>query len=420
MVNCPKSLRLFWKAVKSTRHEMWVSLQVLVAATLLLSLGLYMVEHKAQPDVFRNYWDALLWSFMDYIGDPGKFAVYKPITFWGRLLNILCAFVKIAIFAVPAGLVANGFRNAISADKRAKELNDFKQRLMRSFRRKQDRYTKYRVVPRYVSPVDVQALQEIDTKDIIDAVRHSDCFRLRNLASAVPTDKNPHDRLVIETMPTEGRTAYGCCIDRESSVTIVAPTAAAEVALGNFAYYLALYGGFNYVSKERDEDRDSPRSYYLVDDDMTDVERHYIDDVQRLTRGGWVIFVIASDSVHSEQLHFITSIQPKLNAGTSTVIDSTKFDELYAKVSSDMASQFRLMSERDLRYLPVGKKNAAMRVGAGKKCNAFTLRIDWAVAAFDDRYIAIASALAQDFAAVLTPGCNLTPDPLWKSHGFGY
>ena len=298
--------------------------------------------------------------------------------------------------------------------------DDYKSRLMKAFHRKQDRYTKYRVVPRYVSPVDVQALQEIDTKDIIDAVRHSGSFRLRNLASAVPSDRNPHDRLVIETIPVVGQTAYGCCIDRGSSVTIVAPSAAGEVAMGNFAYYMALYGGFNYVSKERDEDSDAPRSYYLVDDDMTAVERQYVDDIRRVARGGWVVFVIAADSVHPEAFHFVTAIQPKLNAGTSTVIDRQRFDELYEKLSADMAASYGLGSERDTRYLPVGKKNATMRIGAGRDCNAFTLRVDWTVAAFDDRYIAIADTLARDIASVLTPDRDVTPDPSLKSSGFGY
>ena len=112
------SFRLFWRAVKSTRHEMWVSVQVLVVATLVLSLLLYLVEHNAQPDVFHNYWDALLWSFMGYIDDPGEFATYTPITFWGRVLKIMCALVNIAIFAIPAGLVAGGFSDAIAEDKR--------------------------------------------------------------------------------------------------------------------------------------------------------------------------------------------------------------------------------------------------------------------------------------------------------------
>ena len=142
-----KSFSLFWRAVKSTRHEMWVSLQVLVVTTLVLSLLLYLVEHHAQPGVFRNYWDALLWSFMGYIGDPGEFATYTPITFWGRVIKIACALVNIAIFAVPAGLVAGGFSDAIAEDKREMKLEEMRWHLFKSFRRMQDKSTKLRTVP---------------------------------------------------------------------------------------------------------------------------------------------------------------------------------------------------------------------------------------------------------------------------------
>lgn len=399
---------------------MWVSVQVLVAATLVLSLLLFLVEHSAQPEVFHNYWDALLWSFMGYIGDPGEFTPYTPITFWGRVLKIACALVNIAIFAVPAGLVAGGFSDAIANDKRERELDEYKIRLTKAFRRKQDRYTKYRVVPRYVSPVDVQATQEIDTKDIIDTVRNSDCFRLRNLASAVPSDKNPIDRLVIETFPTEGRTPYGCCIDRGSTVTIVAPSSATEVAIGNFAYYLALYGGFNYISKERDEDRDCPRSYYLLDENPSEIEKQYLTDIKKLSRGEWVIFIIAADSVHDENFHFITAINPKLNSGELSVTDSRTFNELYDKAAADLQAKFNLKAELNTRYLPIGKKNIAMKIGGGKECNAFTLRIDWAIPAFDDRYIAIAHTLACDIASLLTPTYSIGPLSDWKADGYGY
>ena len=201
-----KSFRLFWKAVKSTRHEMWVSFQILIILTFVLSLMLYIVEHNAQPDVFSNYWDAFLWSWMGYIDDPGGFADYSPITVWGRILKILCALVNIAIFAIPAGLVAGGFSDAISEDRREKEIEELKFRLEKAFKRKQDKATMYKIVPRYVSPIDIQALQEIDMKDITDAVRASENFRFRNLASAQPSSETPVDRLVIEPIPSVGRT----------------------------------------------------------------------------------------------------------------------------------------------------------------------------------------------------------------------
>ena len=89
--------------------------------------------------------------------------------------------------------------------------------------------------------------------------------------------------------------------------------------MGNFAYYVALYGGFNYVSKEFEEDTDVPHSYYLVDDNPSESQREYLDDIRRVTRGGWAIVLIVAGSVHPESFHFVTAIQPKLNAGATTI-----------------------------------------------------------------------------------------------------
>lgn len=415
------SFRLFWRAVKSTRHEMWISLQVLVATTLVLSLALYLVEHNAQPDIFRNYWDALLWSSMGYIGDPGEFATYTPITFWGRILKIACAIVNIAIFAVPAGLVAGGFSDAIADDKRNRELDEMRRRLEKAFRRKQDKATKLRTVPRYVPLVTVQVMQQIDTKDIIDAVRASDNLRLCNLASAKPESDNPADRLVIEEFPRRGRTAYGCCIDRGSRVTIIAPTASNEVGIGNFAYYVALFGGFNYISKEYDENTDEPRSYYLLDDEQADgAVRAYLHDIRRLTRGDdrWAIALIAADSVHPEKLHFVTSRLEKAGGG-STLIRLDDFARLYESMAGTMLKEFGLESELDRRYRPAGVKNVTVRIGGGRDCNAFTIRVDWGIVAFDNRHVAIAYAMARQIAAALE-GRTVEPSPQWKQDGCGY
>lgn len=415
------SFGLFWRAVKSTRHEMWVSVQVLVVTTLVLSLLLFWVEHSAQPDVFRNYWDALLWSFMGYIEDPGEFATYTPITFWGRVLKIACALVNIAIFAVPAGLIAGGFSEAIAVDKRERELEDMRGRLTKSFRRNYNKPTKLRHVPRYVSLVDIQVRQQIDTKDIIDAVRSSEDFRLCNLAEAQPANLNPQDRLVIEIIPTEGQTSYGCCIDRGSKVTIVATSVYREVGSGNFAYYLALFGGFNYISREREDLPGEYTSYYLVDDEnMTQQKSDFITDVRRLSSGDdrWTIAFIVADSIHPESFHFVTATLKKLGID-STIIDKEIFNRLYQQVSETMKADFGLESECDMRYLKAGAKNICVKAGGGRSCNAFTLRLDWNVIAFDIRYMEIILALAQLMAKVLE-NRDIEIKKEWKETGFGY
>lgn len=113
-----KGFRYFWKGLVAAKREMWVSLQVLIATTLVLAGLLYWVEHPAQPNNYRNLWDSILWAMMSYLDNPGKFAPADPITFVGRILWIVTSMLKIAIFAIPAGLVAKGFQEAYVKEKR--------------------------------------------------------------------------------------------------------------------------------------------------------------------------------------------------------------------------------------------------------------------------------------------------------------
>lgn len=417
-----KSFQLFWRAVKSTRHEMWVSLQVLIVITLILSLALFLVEHNAQPDVFTNYWDAFLWSTMGYIDDPGEFATFTPITFWGRVLKIACALINIAIFAVPAGLIAGGFSDAIAEDKREKELESLRERLSKAFRRVQLKNTSIRVVPRYLSIVSIQVNREIDTKDIIDAVRSSDTYRLKNLASAKPASENPVDRIVIELVPQEGKTSYGCCIDRGSNVTIVAPTGASEVGFSNFAFYLALFGKFNFISKEYEENKDERQSYYILENpDASQPVKDYVKDVKKFSEreNAWVIVLIAADSVHPEDLHFITRMKEEVNSSGTSIIDKEKFQEMYELVSKDMEEKFGLQSEIDNKYKAIGIKNIISRTGGGTLYNSFTLRLDWDVVAFRTQNKHVAMTLAKDFSETLA-GKEIEYSEKWETPGYDY
>lgn len=105
-----KGIQFFWKGLKAAKADMWTSLQVLVIATFALGTILYFVEHEAHPEVYAHWYDPYVWGFMSYLGNPGKFSPGEPITMLGRFIAIIISVIKILIFAVPAGLVANGFR----------------------------------------------------------------------------------------------------------------------------------------------------------------------------------------------------------------------------------------------------------------------------------------------------------------------
>ena len=407
-----KGFRYFWKGLVAAKREMWVSLQVLLVLTFVLSIMLYAVEHVAQPDNYSSLWDSILWSFMSYLGNPGKFAPADPITITGRLLWIIISMLKIAIFAIPAGLVAKGFQDAFAKEKREKQLILIRSRLEKAFRPRQCRYTKERTEPRYVSVVDIEAKQHIDLKDIMDAVNDGANYRLRNLATTQNASEHPQDRLVVEHFPVTESAPYGCKIDRQSKITIVGTSNVHEAGIGNFAYYVAELGGFNYVSKEVEVDEDNPVSFYVVEnpeDEASNCKR-FIDDVKSLSRGKdkWVIFFIstsgAEEPAYPTHFHFIYGAKKGDEGYTDTnltICDTQRFDSFYQQLTTQLQSEFGYESDRHRYHTGAGKKNIARRIGGGTDTNAFTLRTAFKVTAWDDRNIAIAKTIAENIKSSL-------------------
>jgi voltage-gated potassium channel len=421
------SFVLFGRAFKNAKNDFWVSIQVLFVATVILALLFYFVEHTAQPEEYKNPWDAFVWAITRYIGDPGKFAGKGPVTLTGRYIDTFIGILKILIFAVPAGLVANGFRKAMEDDKRKRQLTGFSERLRKAFRRKQCRYTRYKVVPRYVSIVDIEAAQRMTTKDILDTIDFCQDFRLRNLATTQNLNEHPQDRLVVEHFPLEGHTSYGCKIDRGSDITIVSTSSVSEAGIGNFSYYLALYGGFNYISKEFEQKPDDPLSYYLIGDEHAEPQlEDFLKDLRALTRGDnkWAMMMLsasgAEEPQHPTQFHFVHKVQKKLEAQPTTTIQEEKFNQMYQALSQMLDEDFQLKSDLDELYLPVGKKNIAMQIGGGKECNAFTLRTAFSVTEWDDRYIAIVRKMAEIINLQIGTGKAIEEDKAWKESAMGF
>lgn len=420
------SFVLFGRALKNARKDFWVSIQVLLVATIVLAILFYAVEHTAQPEEYSTPWQAFVWALTRYIGDSGKFAGNGPVTLVGRYIDTLIGIIKILIFAVPAGLVANGFKKAMDDEKRRIQLENFTDRMHKAFRRKQCRKTLYRVVPRFVSIVDIQAQQGIDTKDILDTVAYGKDFRLRNLATSQNITEHPHDRLVAEHFSLECPTSYGCCIDRGSDVTIVSTSSSSEAGISNFAYCLALFGGFNYMSKEFEQNPDSPTSYYVVQDEQAEPQlQDFMADLRRLGgKGKWTIFLLsasgAEEPVYPTQFHFVHKVQEKLGKQPTTTLHEEAFQKLYTELAAMFSNDFSLGADQDQYHRPVGKKNVGVRIGAGETTDVFTLRIAFSVTVWDDRCTAIERKMAEIICQNLEPQKPFEEKKEWKDNGNGF
>ena len=274
------SFKLFWNAIKGSGRDIWTSLQVILAITVVLAIIFYIFEHQAQPEEY-GFWQSIWWALLRYIGDPGKFAQVAPVTIVGRIIAMLIGILGILIFAIPAGVIGARFRKAIDDDKRQKELQSFRSRLTKSFRRVSDKtlrsylnslpdkggekFKKLNFVPRVKNVSTLQVNQGMNINDVMDTCANFNEFRFKNQASVFSIEENPTDRFLVENFPLNRK--YGCCINRGSKVTIFSTSSSTEVGCGWFSYYLAKMGGFNYISKDIDADPDELDSFFNISDE---------------------------------------------------------------------------------------------------------------------------------------------------------
>ena len=126
-------IHLFKTAFMNTRRQIFVSGIFLVAITCVLTVILYLAESRVDPDF--GFWDAFIWPYEKYLGDPGKVVDDPLMSPIGKFIGTLVGIMGVAIFAVPAGLIGSGLTDAMDEEKREDELNGFRRRMQKAFRR---------------------------------------------------------------------------------------------------------------------------------------------------------------------------------------------------------------------------------------------------------------------------------------------
>ena len=420
-----KAFRFLGQAVKSKKTEMAVSLQFLVVVTIVLSLLLYLVEHDSNPEMISNGWSAIIWAFAKYIGDPGKVADLPIVTTAGKAISFCVGILGIAIFAVPIGLVGSGFTEAIEQKEKEDKLRDNIDKLHKSFERKADRITGYQIVPMFQSVADVQAKMSMTEADIFDAVKASPDFRVFNIAATIPAEKNPFDKLAIEHFQINR--PYGCFIDRESRVTIIAPSAMSDPMIGNFAYYLAKIGGFNYISRELG-DVLPYQSFYLPTTFDAPGQQEFMDDVKEVTsrRSPWTFTMLAAAGAlepdYPEQVH-IGYGGPKGDSGFDAqnllVHDFKKADSIFAALETELQEKLNITCERQQRYRYDNEKIYLRHLPHPERINSVIFRIAWTAFAWNPERIKLAETMAEIIRGQLDPGRPIDRSEL-KIKNIGY
>lgn len=106
-----RALALMSRVVKERRAELVISILIVIILLILSSSAMYMVENHAQPEKSSSIPETMWWSIatLTTVG----YGDVAPITPAGKVLGGFIAVLGIGLVALPAGILASGFSEAL-------------------------------------------------------------------------------------------------------------------------------------------------------------------------------------------------------------------------------------------------------------------------------------------------------------------
>jgi len=435
-----KAFRFLSTAISSKKKEILVSLEFIMVVTIVLSFILYLVEHDSNPVMIKDGWHSIVWAFAKYLGDPGKIADTPLVTTAGHIIAFLVGVMGVAIFVVPIGFLSAGFQEAVEKDKHNAELEEYREKISRSFRRTgnksfkgyldehadivDERFKTLNFVPQRMPVSKLQVRQGLTLDNVIETCKESKEFRLKNLSAALSDEELAPDRFIVEHFPLNRE--YGCYKPRKSNVTIVCPSSLDEVGIGWFTYYLAKMGGFNYISHEIKDDSDGEDSYYNLSPKPSESaekrREEFLKDLTADESVKWVIIFVThvKNSDNTVDFHFSAA---RKNGLDCTVEDLDTYKRFTERFTDLMKREFELDTVAPSGRHPLLKKNLGYEIRKRRPgTNVFVLRPSSELMNFNTHKLAIAYRMALLISEQFDNGRGMTADDCadFKKGGLGF
>lgn len=99
------------EAVYSERRVLGSAAVLMLALLIFQSSVVYYVEREAQPDKYGSIPEAMWWGIVTLT--TVGYGDVTPVTPWGKLLGGLTAVMGLCMFAIPVGIIASAFIEAV-------------------------------------------------------------------------------------------------------------------------------------------------------------------------------------------------------------------------------------------------------------------------------------------------------------------
>ncbi len=164
------------KGFEQKKVEIVNSLVGIIILSFTISAAIYYFEMKT----FKSIWDAFIWSVAKYTEDYAQMTNGRNITSAaGKILATINGLLGIALFALPAGLLASAFIDEIAEGKKNKEYDKNYRIIMKYLNKKIDlkyiekKQSKFKYIPkiRFVTFPVLQGKLLLSETEIFQAIR---------------------------------------------------------------------------------------------------------------------------------------------------------------------------------------------------------------------------------------------------------
>ncbi len=107
MTRYADEFRLFGNVLRAKKREIVISAILVLMLIILSSSIMYYVEHDEQPEVFSSI-PAAMWWAVETLSTVG-YGDVLPLSPLGKFVAACVSMLGIALFAIPAGIIASGF-----------------------------------------------------------------------------------------------------------------------------------------------------------------------------------------------------------------------------------------------------------------------------------------------------------------------
>jgi len=388
LMNLVKSHSLIINAMKNKKNELYISMQVVFIITVILSSILYFVENPSQPENFSSITDAFLWSISKFIGEIGGYGDFAPITFSGKILATFVGILGIAIFAVPAGIIASGFVEEIELVKKNEELEALYTTLSNAFyfdilagQRAKEELGLPNARRRFISLVDASIQLKTSQANLFDV-----CALQRNIKLSKRLKPSGDEEILLEFF--ENNTTYGTFVNRNSNITIISPHSNDGFNHGHYSYCLAELLQANYMSVEKygiysfTEENNINFNFndaYLISEDLIENEviKSFINDLKALVKPNSFVFNIGSSMGNSPSFHLLTG--GKLGelgvCKAGTFIEEDKAEKIISRLN-ETGTEDLLTTTTHTHYGTNAENHFDWYVRNGFHANAMSIKVN--------------------------------------------